>query len=178
MHELRLLHEGWTVQAEGGPPGTAPAAPVPATVPGCVHTDLLAAGVIDDPYLDDNETRVAWIGHTDWIYETVFDAAGLGRPVVDGSALGVVDEARLVDAGLGLRDLRSVPSRSRRLGSMRLVRRRALDGRDRGDLLRQRALAGARQVVGATGLLDEGTASWFGHAPDHQNAPLRLKRTW
>jgi beta-mannosidase len=90
MHELRLLHEGWTVQAAGGPPGTAPAAPVPATVPGCVHTDLLAAGVIDDPYLDDNETRVAWIGHTDWVYESVFDAADLGRP----------DRVDLVAAGL------------------------------------------------------------------------------
>jgi beta-mannosidase len=76
MHELRLLHEGWTVQAAGGEAGPAPRAPVPATVPGCVHTDLLAAGAIDDPFLDDNETRVAWIGHTGWAYETVFDADG------------------------------------------------------------------------------------------------------
>ena len=40
----------------------------PATVPGCVHTDLLAAGLIEDPYLDDNEQKVAWIGRTDWVY--------------------------------------------------------------------------------------------------------------
>jgi beta-mannosidase len=46
--------------------------PVPATVPGCVHTDLLAAGLIPDPYLDDNETRLGWIGRTDWRYETTF----------------------------------------------------------------------------------------------------------
>jgi len=42
-------------------------------VPGCVHTDLLAAGLIDDPFLDDNEARLAWIGRTDWTYETTFD---------------------------------------------------------------------------------------------------------
>jgi beta-mannosidase len=90
MHELRFLHEGWTVQAVDGPLGPAPPAAVPATVPGCVHTDLLAAGVIDDPYLDDNETRVAWIGHTGWAYETAFDAADLGR----------TDRVDLVAAGL------------------------------------------------------------------------------
>ncbi|MFI5931415.1 glycoside hydrolase family 2 protein [Actinoplanes sp. NPDC051494] len=45
---------------------------IAATVPGCVHTDLLAAGIIDDPYLDGNETAVAWIGRTDWEYATTF----------------------------------------------------------------------------------------------------------
>ena len=58
------------------------------------------------------------------------------------SALGVVNEPRLVDAGLGLRDLRGVHARSRRLRSMRLVSRRVLDGRDRDELLDHRALAG------------------------------------
>nr|WP_245674771.1 glycoside hydrolase family 2 protein [Herbidospora cretacea] len=45
---------------------------VPAVVPGCVHTDLLAAGLIPDPYLDDNEVRLGWIGRTTWAYETTF----------------------------------------------------------------------------------------------------------
>ncbi len=45
---------------------------MPATVPGCVHTDLLDAGLIADPYLDDNERAVAWIGRTDWVYQTTF----------------------------------------------------------------------------------------------------------
>ncbi|WP_313664221.1 glycosyl hydrolase 2 galactose-binding domain-containing protein, partial [Cellulosimicrobium cellulans] len=59
----RELHEGWTVSAVGGaiPVGTT-VSDVPATVPGSVHTDLLAAGVIDDPYLDDHERLQAWIG--------------------------------------------------------------------------------------------------------------------
>lgn len=46
---------------------------IPASVPGCVHTDLLAQGLIPDPYLDDNELGTAWIGRTDWTYETAFD---------------------------------------------------------------------------------------------------------
>ncbi|MCM0676447.1 glycoside hydrolase family 2 protein [Micromonospora phytophila] len=82
------LHDGWTLRAVPGP--QAPAEPggpdgghpvpagiagraVPATVPGCVHTDLLAAGLIPDPYLDDNERWLDWIGRTDWEYENTFD---------------------------------------------------------------------------------------------------------
>ena len=46
---------------------------VPATVPGCVHLDLLAAGLIPDPYLDENEELLSWIGRVDWRYETTFE---------------------------------------------------------------------------------------------------------
>ena len=46
--------------------------PVPATVPGCVHTDLLAAELIPDPFYRDNETRLLWIGETDWLYRRTF----------------------------------------------------------------------------------------------------------
>ena len=45
-----------------------------ATVPGCVHLDLLAAGLIDDPYVDRNELAVQWIGESAWIYRLEFDA--------------------------------------------------------------------------------------------------------
>jgi beta-mannosidase len=45
---------------------------IPATVPGCVHTDLLAAGKIPDPYYRDNELEVQWIGETDWTYRRTF----------------------------------------------------------------------------------------------------------
>ncbi|MET8773326.1 glycoside hydrolase family 2 protein, partial [Streptomyces sp. NPDC004658] len=47
-----------------------PTGGVPATVPGCVHTDLLAAGVIPDPFLELNETEVAWVGRRSWTYAT------------------------------------------------------------------------------------------------------------
>lgn len=46
---------------------------IPATVPGCVHTDLLSAGRIEDPYFRDNELNVLWVGETDWIYRRTFD---------------------------------------------------------------------------------------------------------
>ncbi|GAB7050500.1 glycoside hydrolase family 2 protein [Catenuloplanes indicus] len=65
MGSYRALHDGWTL--------TGAAHEIEAAVPGCVHTDLLAAGVIDDPFLDDNEVRQEWIGRTDWVYETTFD---------------------------------------------------------------------------------------------------------
>jgi beta-mannosidase len=79
MRTRTLLHDGWTL-SPAGDVGTVPHAVVvrgadggvPATVPGCVHTDLLAAGLIDDPYLDRNETKTSWIGRTDWRYATSF----------------------------------------------------------------------------------------------------------
>src|SRR5258705_5268883 len=43
-----------------------------ATVPGCVHTDLLSNKLIDDPFYRDNEQKLQWIGKTDWEYETTF----------------------------------------------------------------------------------------------------------
>jgi beta-mannosidase len=45
---------------------------LPAQVPGCVHTDLIAAGRISDPYFRDNEKSVQWIGDTDWAYRRTF----------------------------------------------------------------------------------------------------------
>ncbi len=69
------LHDGWTTSG-------ADVSGLPATVPGCVHTDLLAAGLIEDPYVDENETELAWIGRTEWEYTTSF-AAGRSAPRVD-----------------------------------------------------------------------------------------------
>ncbi|MBP8949269.1 MAG: glycoside hydrolase family 2 protein [Candidatus Promineofilum sp.] len=47
---------------------------LPATVPGGVHTDLLALGRIPDPFVGDNEVRVAWVAEADWEYRTRFTA--------------------------------------------------------------------------------------------------------
>ena len=41
-------------------------------VPGGVHTDLLAAGRIPNPFVADNEKRVQWIAETDWVYRRIF----------------------------------------------------------------------------------------------------------
>jgi beta-mannosidase len=45
----------------------------PAVVPGTVHTDLLANGVIDDPFYRTNERVQQWIDKVDWEYRTSFD---------------------------------------------------------------------------------------------------------
>ncbi|MFN8207399.1 MAG: glycoside hydrolase family 2 protein [Bacteroidales bacterium] len=45
---------------------------MPATVPGCVHTDLLAAGKIEDPFYRMNEKDLQWIDKKDWEYRTTF----------------------------------------------------------------------------------------------------------
>jgi beta-mannosidase len=43
-----------------------------ASVPGGVHTDLLALGHIPDPFVGDNEKRVQWVAESDWIYRHGF----------------------------------------------------------------------------------------------------------
>src|SRR5207244_13467460 len=45
-----------------------------ATVPGCVHTDLLNNRLIEDPFYRDNEQKQKWIGKTDWENRTTFKA--------------------------------------------------------------------------------------------------------
>lgn len=41
------------------------------TIPGDVYTDLLEAGIIDDPYDGDNELGLQWVGKTRWLYAPV-----------------------------------------------------------------------------------------------------------
>ncbi|MBB5869452.1 beta-mannosidase [Allocatelliglobosispora scoriae] len=71
-------------------------------MPGCVHTDLLAQGLIADPYLDDNETRLGWIGRTAWRYETSFDADDLGTDRFDLVCDGLDTVATLTLNGIEL----------------------------------------------------------------------------
>jgi beta-mannosidase len=69
----RHIHDGWSVRVVDGPaPEQIAGRAFAATVPGSIHTDLLAAGLIADPYLDDNEHLQAWIGACDWEYRTTF----------------------------------------------------------------------------------------------------------
>ena len=44
-----------------------------AIVPGTVHTDLLKHKLIDEPFYDDNESKLNWICENDWVYKTTFD---------------------------------------------------------------------------------------------------------
>lgn len=44
-----------------------------ATVPGTIHTDLLAHKLIPDPFYRDNEMKVQWVSQNDWEYKTTFN---------------------------------------------------------------------------------------------------------
>lgn len=44
----------------------------PATVPGGVHTDLLALEMIPDPFVGDQELDVMWVAEKDWVYQCTF----------------------------------------------------------------------------------------------------------
>ncbi len=44
-----------------------------ATVPGCVHTDLLAADAIPDPWYRDQEKDIHWVWERDWVYRRQLD---------------------------------------------------------------------------------------------------------
>ncbi|WNI32688.1 glycosyl hydrolase 2 galactose-binding domain-containing protein [Streptomyces sp. ITFR-6] len=102
------LTRGWTMSLNTTRhlPAQAPQAllhgGVPATVPGCVHTDLLTAGLIPDPFIDRNEVEVAWVGRADWTYRTVLPPVGDHERtdlVFDG--LDTVADVRLGSVSLG-----------------------------------------------------------------------------
>ena len=73
-----VIDHGWTFRLA---PGNAQSSAHPeaaswhaATVPGTVHTDLLANKAIPDPYVGAAEAGLQWIGLADWEYRTTFDA--------------------------------------------------------------------------------------------------------
>ncbi|MFZ3567598.1 glycoside hydrolase family 2 protein [Streptomyces sp. BH097] len=63
MKDAVQLGEDWSLDHDG--------TGIPARVPGCVHTDLLAAGLIPDPFLGTNEREVEWVGRRSWTYVTL-----------------------------------------------------------------------------------------------------------
>ncbi|HUQ61151.1 glycoside hydrolase family 2 protein [Lentzea sp.] len=72
----QYLHDGWQLTATTNEvPGNVRGRTVPATVPGSTHLDLLASGLITDPFLDRAEAELAWTHRTDWRYSTTFLAA-------------------------------------------------------------------------------------------------------
>ena len=46
---------------------------LPATVPGTIHTDLLANKRIADPFYRTNELDAQWVEQCDWVYRRTFD---------------------------------------------------------------------------------------------------------
>src|SRR5690606_21570944 len=73
------IDKEWTFRLlPGNPQGDTHPEALPsraAAVPGTVHTDLFAHGVIPDPYVGAPEAGLQWIGLADWEYRTTFDVA-------------------------------------------------------------------------------------------------------
>ncbi len=72
-HPKIQIKDDWRVSYVSGP---APEnireklSDLPATVPGCIHLDLLHEGLIPDPFFGQNEKIVAWVADCDWKYST------------------------------------------------------------------------------------------------------------
>lgn len=82
--QRRFLHANWEfiqTRTENGKVGYSDAEWLPAQVPGHVHLDLQANGVIADPHLALHEMGVQWVDHEDWSYRTRFNA----EPAVAGT---------------------------------------------------------------------------------------------
>ncbi|MEZ2222611.1 glycoside hydrolase family 2 protein [Rhizobium sp. RCC_161_2] len=120
------LDTGWTLSRLRAP-STAPSLPatIPATVPGNVHTDLLSARLITDPYLDVNEISQDWIGRSAWRYRMAFDWDSDEADRVDLSCLGLDTAARLELNGTMLGETRNM-HRSYRFD----IREKLKDGRN------------------------------------------------
>lgn len=122
------LTDGWTLRATAGDvPAPVRTAVVPAPVPGDAHTALLAAGLIPDPYVDANESALAWVHGAEWEYRRALrlDPAGEGEHVdlvLDG--LDTVADVRLGDV--------TVLSSRNMHRSHRVDVRRFADGAERG----------------------------------------------
>ncbi len=87
--ETQTLDQGWSFRLDPvDASAKTHAAEVqwrPASVPGTVQTDLLAAGRIPDPFAGTNEAQLQWIGLSDWQYKRTLDvnAALLARDHID-----------------------------------------------------------------------------------------------
>ena len=63
----------WKAWARSGPAPSAATQPFPAAAPGSIHTDLMGAGLLEDPLLADHELDQRWVGLVDWSMEAEFD---------------------------------------------------------------------------------------------------------
>ena len=109
------LDTGWTVRIDPSDASATKAHPhaahwLPATVPGSVQQDLIAAGIVPDPFVGLNEAAIQWVGLTGWHYrrtiavtpgmlarghlDLVFDGLdAFARVAVNGRPLLVADNA-------------------------------------------------------------------------------------
>lgn len=62
------LNSGWKLH-------TGADSTISVQVPGMVHSDLFAAGLIPDPFYGENESKLQWIGERQWLYSLDFKVA-------------------------------------------------------------------------------------------------------
>lgn len=97
---LQMLHSGWLMRDSRARRW------LPATVPGCVHTDLLANGEIPDPFWGRNEQELQYLDEQDWTYRLDFtpEAELLEQVCIDLVAEGLDTVASVVLNGEKLAD--------------------------------------------------------------------------
>ncbi|MGY5106869.1 glycoside hydrolase family 2 protein, partial [Streptomyces sp. 900105245] len=100
MKDAVQLGEGWILDHDG--------TGIPARVPGCVHTDLLAAGLIPDPFLGTNEHEVEWVGRRSWTYEIPLPATQSTHERTDLVFDGIDTAARITLDGKPLARTRNM----------------------------------------------------------------------
>src|SRR5476649_542722 len=70
--QVTVISKGWQFRQSDATIRPGLDAWHPASVPGVVQTDLLANGLIPEPFYRDNESKLQWIGLTNWEYQTSF----------------------------------------------------------------------------------------------------------
>lgn len=65
----QYLHRGWILK-------NSRVGALPATVPGCVHTDLIDNGILRDLFWRDTPQSALWIEECEWTYQLTFDYHG------------------------------------------------------------------------------------------------------
>ncbi len=83
------LHGQWRIKSADGKHEAA------YQVPGDVHSSLITAGVIPDPYVGRNEYDVRWVAEQDWIASREFEWAGEGQWHLDVDYLDTVTEIKI-----------------------------------------------------------------------------------
>ncbi|PBP16943.1 putative beta-mannosidase B [Diplocarpon rosae] len=81
-HTTTPIDQNWSFKQGDSPDSKfLPVAQFPTNV----HLDLIANGIIDDPFVGKNENDVQWVGEVPWVYRTTFLS-----PSLSDTARGVV----------------------------------------------------------------------------------------
>lgn len=92
-----LLNEGWTLTRVNGDETAR------FDVPGDVHSSLLAANLIPDPYWRDTETDLDWVHEAEWVIGRDFtlDSVAPGRHVLTLAGVDCVADVRVNGVEVG-----------------------------------------------------------------------------